>query len=624
MSKRRQAPRKPFNYSEFTACADAPHRDQEANRIMYGWLADKGDRAALYRALESTGYVQVPSRVRHEDDPAPPLNAPNQPLQGHDTVYLITKCCDIEHVLENKGGSFSNRPYRTLGTGAFMLGLDRPDDGQTPDWHKVQRDVGVAAIAMPAAITHHDLCTLCQLAFDQAAVISLARKHFDLADFSEQVALRFCQVLFGFAASDFALLEDALRRGYRALTYQNFARHFLSEPDAVPAARDAMARLLKRTDELLREYDRVKRYPDEPPPSYSPNPQRHGWPEGVTPISEYGLSGITPLMKSWAGHLGPLSGEQLAVLVVGMMTGIVGNVQAGVCIAVEHILSRPCCANSTATDRLDDKTTCALMTEAFALDPPVPFLPRLVSRDVCLPSGLRLKENDQLILCIGAATTKRGADYSDALIFGGAKGMHSCIGKHLAQPLMSYTVRETLRLPGLAERLDPVTGEVLGLEKRWGFACESYPFEYRRDRRLAQQPLQVIMRVKSPVAENSAKLRRLIRDGAPKIERALRQARHVHFAWFQLIDGDTQLVLQTVYDGDFDAYIEHFALKVDDVFDQLFQYIEDAPPLPVGDFPEAFVETIRRFNRAPVAGYFFSAYPDLETWNALRTTGGGQ
>ena len=53
-------------------------------------------------------------------------------------------------------------------------------------------------------------------------------------------------------------------------------------------------------------------------------------------------------------------------------------------------------------------------------------------------------------------------------------------------------------------------------------------------------------------------LKAVIRYGAPLIEQALAKARHVHFAWFVFLEQDTKLALCTVYDGDFDAYIEEF------------------------------------------------------------------
>ena len=108
-------------------------------------------------------------------------------------------------------------------------------------------------------------------------------------------------------------------------------------------------------------------------------------------------------------------------------------------------------------------------------------------------------------------------------------------------------------LPGLAERLDAQDASVMGLKKTWGFICESYPLVYRRERRVAQATLNVAMRLKAPIGDNANRVREVIRTGAPRIEEALRESRHVHFAWFELIEADTVLVLHTVYDGPFTA-----------------------------------------------------------------------
>ena len=78
------------------------------------------------------------------------------------------------------------------------------------------------------------------------------------------------------------------------------------------------------------------------------------------------------------------------------------------------------------------------------------------------------------------------------------------------------------------------------------------------------------------------------------------------------------LVLHTVYDGPFAAYIQDFALKVGDLFDQLFECIEEPPPMPVDKFPNEFVALLQRFNRTPVMGYFFSAYPRSDTARIIR------
>jgi hypothetical protein len=189
-------------------------------------------------------------------------------------------------------------------------------------------------------------------------------------------------------------------------------------------------------------------------------------------------------------------------------------------------------------------------------------------------------------------------------------------------PLIVAIVQRVMSLPGLATLLDPETGRPKPLKKQWGFRCELHPLRYKREESRRQQTLNVAMRVKSPLHVHVDRLRGIIRHGAPRIERALRESRHVHFAWFEFIDNDSTLVLHTIYDGDFDAYIQHFALKVNEVFDLLFQHIEDAPPTPVAQYPDRFIDRIRSYNRTPVGGYLFSAYPALEVSDIVRPTQG--
>lgn len=605
------------------------------NRLLGEWLSDDGDRAALYDALRQrgTGMLAFPSRAHAQDDPAPPHGTP--PKTGHAEAFLLMRGDWIEHALSTPD-DFGNRPYAELGTGSFMLALD---PGGTPDLHQAQRQAAIGAL--PGRRQEGLIRQLAEVACQEAAVVSLRHHAFDLADYAEQAALRFSSLLFGFAAQDYGLLEDAMRKAYRALNYQILGRHFVSEPGTVPAANQAMGAVLTRAAAVIDEYQRLIDFPPEPPSRFDHRPDRRYWPEGVEPLAEFGLGALTPVMQKLARSPGQLSGQEMAVIVVGAIAGIVGNVQASACIAVDQFFNEPAglqpassagCLLRVAQEAAANGTPGrsgaldGLIAEALRLDPPVAFIPRRTRRAI-RHAGLALPAGADCLLALGAAMRAEQARFcltpwqgSTDLSFG--LGPHSCLGDYLARPLVTQIVRSVLRLPGLAQRLDPATGELLRLEKRWGFGCERYPLLHRRDRRMAQQPLNVIMKIRAPVPENALKLRRVIRYGAPRIERALREARHVHFAWFELLENDSKLALHTVFDGDFDAYVQHFALKVDELFDQLFACIEDAPPLPVGKHPDAFVETIRRFNAAPVEGYFFSAYPTTEvpdiTRNACR------
>ena len=174
-------------------------------------------------------------------------------------------------------------------------------------------------------------------------------------------------------------------------------------------------------------------------------------------------------------------------------------------------------------------------------------------------------------------------------------------------------MRQLLLLPGLTQSLDDSSGEILGLTKRAGFICERYPLEYEREKLLRQSPLQTVLYVKNPVPEHAAALRQVLQFGAPFIERVLRDARHVHFASFMLLDNDTKLVLFTAYDGDFDAYIGHFAREFGPLFDRFFSHIENGPPTPIAEHPFEFVQFLRHFQQPAVGGLFFSAYPHVQT-----------
>ena len=70
-----------------------------------------------------------------------------------------------------------------------------------------------------------------------------------------------------------------------------------------------------------------------------------------------------------------------------------------------------------------------------------------------------------------------------------------------------------------------------------------------------------------------------------------------------------QLGFFTIYDGDFEKYIYDFAERTGPFFDQVFEYISDAPPSPVAKNAQAFLQWAGE-NNHPAIG-FYSAYPGL-------------
>jgi cytochrome P450 len=595
-------------------------RPFEANRILFKWLSDDADRAALYRYLSiHRPLLKFQSRA---DTKAAQERDNTSVFQQ--SVYLLSK---REHVVcaLTDTERFSNAPYRELGSGTFMLALDGGD-------HQPQRDFAAAYLKSLQAPT---IAALAEVAFLAAAALPLKQRQFDLAELAEQTALRFMGFLFGYAQKDHTLLESSMRAAYLGLNYQILGRHFVTEPGIMPEAERGMGALLQRTAALLDLYceqiGRAQKDAIEAIDLELKEIRAYKNRSGRRPLEDF-----VPLLRRIAGQAGPnaasnYSGTELAVVIVGLIAGTIGNVQASVAIAIREFFHDSAAfaraheaAGKSRLGGAGAHQLGALIWEALRLNPPVAFLPRKTLCNVDFDQG-SIPAGTTVILAIGGATLEPSGHstqflaaraYHDTLIFGGAPDetgyAHQCIGQHLAMPLITHIVRQVLLLPGLAERLDPASGEPLGLEKLWGFNCSSYPLEFNRFEILRQSPLNVVMQIKKPLSVHAEELKKIIKYGAPRIEKKLHDARHVHFAWFEFIENDTKLVLHTVYDRDFDAYIEHFALEIGPLFDLLFEHIEDAPPLPVRKFPKEFVDTIRRHDVPPAGGYFFSAYARLE------------
>jgi cytochrome P450 len=571
----------PVDLGEWERCGQHFKR----NRLLFDWLCDDARRADLYAALRGRKSLRFESRA-----PLPPALPGLDPASApeHRSAHLVLDRELIASILADTSGAYSNAPYADIGTGSFMLALD----SQRAE-HAQQRCLLGQALAK---VPHHEQADLCRLAIEQALLVALGSDAFDAAALAEQAAIRWCLMLFGFAPRDQRQLEAACKAGYNALIYTNLARHFVTDPTVLPQAEREMGLLARRAAELIDEYA-LRRDDDH-------------WPDdGMAPPGKHAFKPVMYWLPRLLGQQ-RLSGEQLAVVVVGSIVGTVGNVQAATCIALEALLRRdPAQGKPSAADA---QATCKLIGEALAAHPPVPFLPRRVTKDV---DGF--DAGDELVLAMGAALHGTKDDCPpDPLIFGA--GSHRCVGESIGRLMVFELVDRVLALPALARRIDSVDGRPMPLKKRWAFHCHSLPLVHRRQSRLLQQPLNVAMRVKAPISDSAARLRETIRIAAPRIEQALRESNHVHFAWFEFFDNDATLVLHTVYDGDFAAYIEHFALNVGDLFDELFQYIEPAPPMPVKEHPFEFVELIRRFNRPPVGGYFFSAYPGLGAAECTR------
>jgi len=588
----------------------------EANRLLFTWLSDDAARADLYRCLlKSSEVLKFQSRAGNKERRTPEI-----PSEFHQEVYLLAKRKHVVKALTDP--KFSSSPYSALGSGTFMLGLDDEKNIE-------QSKFASKYLRYDARI----IDALASVAFDAAAVLPSKQRNFDLVNAAEQCALHFAGFLYGFEQADHVLLEKTMRAAHIGADYQIMGRHFVSEPGDVPNATTALGALLQRVAQLIDIYrarigqteeDTYKRLGQE----LKELRQEMGKSMGSPPLE------LEPVLRRIAtqtlsGVKADYTGNELAVIVVGLIAGSIGNIQAGASIAINQFFSDAAliagaqdAAVKWQLGETGDGPLYDLIWEALRLNPPVPFLPRKTKEAIDLGDSTVIPKDRNVILAVGAATRDFKPDPDcfnanrkerDPLIFGGPEGTgafpHQCVGEHLAMPVIARIVRGVLLLDGLAETLNPRTGELFRLEKSWGVNCTKYPLQFNRTSVLTQFPLIVIMKVKNPVSVHAEALKEIIKYGAPKIEKKLRDAGHVHFAWLLFLENDTKLMLSTIYDRDFDSYIEYFALQIGSLFDLIFPHIEDAPPMPVSEFPKEFVDTIRHYNHRTAAGYFFSAYP---------------
>lgn len=135
-----------------------------------------------------------------------------------------------------------------------------------------------------------------------------------------------------------------------------------------------------------------------------------------------------------------------------------------------------------------------------------------------------------------------------------------------------------------------------------------------------QNPLTLIMKIKSEADyEQLNQILQEIQSLPPTqnpIVIALNKIATVHFARFVFLENNTKLAVITSYDGDFDKYIKDFVREIGDIFNQLLEHMENAPPLPVQSYPEEFLKYVRD-NDVPILGSLYSAYPTLTVVDIL-------
>lgn len=597
---------------------DDEKKPLERNRLLFSWLCDDQSRRELYEELQIAKFpvLQFKSLLRSR----------NNGEWTYEDVYFLSRKEDLETALKY----YSVEPYQALDSGGkFMLGLDdvrlHGDQRKVAEWamgitsqtsDKCPRHVASEKIEEREHLfTSEEISECARAAFRRAAVRPLNRAarplnshEFDLAiDVAEQAALHFVKLLFGFRDEAQGVLQPLAIGAYERLVFQIIGRHFVAASDSnLPPLGSPKAKWLKA--ELQKEIDFAAR-------SKGDEPFREGAPK----------ESVIKKLDRYPG----LDREMLEVIVAGLIAGTVGNVRAAVPIVIYDFFTgeddegRPLIDTAQEAARPGGSGLEELIMKTLRRNPPAAFLTRTsdpisqdpppLSFDDEQGSRRPIRKGAHLLLAMGA-------DPGWGSVFGGDDSfMHNCVGKHLAWPLIVEVVRQVLQLPGLAQVIEPDSGKPRTLVKRWGVICEPYNLLYQRDRRLNQQPLYVVLPIKEPVKENAEILRQLTQAGAHIVEAALKESGIVHFAWFMLVEDGTHLALSTVFDGDFDAYVEHFAVKVP-LFDKQFEYLAVEQRTPIRQHAKQFVENIRKYNKAPLAEYFFSAYPTVAVADVINAT----
>ena len=643
-----------------TKGATVKGKDWGKSAALFADLCDDARRATLLRALINKHQpAPFASRANTSYDPYAP-----GPDDYEQTAWLITDRAQAEAAL--KGGAitngqvdYSNEPFGALGRSNFMLGMDTTQG--TGD-HGRQRKFAISCLTEKKPGETLGLCTISLRA---AALLPLKKREFDAVALAEQAALRFVAFWFGFAQSDLPLLEACTRKATHALSYQTFARHFTTDPAALPENTIAMGALTRRAAELIdlyqyqhtaqqrdefkalnRELDELKAFkPDsvfEPWPA--PKPCNTSTQTGASQSPAQPLANFEPVMRRMAEIAGApgvgktYGGTDMAAIVTGLIAGTVGNVVGAVSLALQCFFECPTrlkkAQDAAAQDWVksghragDDTDLTPFIWEALRLNPPVAYLPRRTTRNLIL-NGFPIDANSELVIAVGAATRDQpanwaqpdsfdvtryqapGVDY-DKLVFGGEPGsfLHQCLGEHVAMPLVTHIVRQVLMLPGLAETINPRNGQRFGLTRQWGYHCLSYPLTYHRFELLRHSPLLLVMDLKAPTQQHAQTVRGLLHMHAA-IKQALQQSDHVHFASFLLLENDSRLAMLAFIDQDINDHLPNLANDLGPLFTLLLPHLRQAPPHPIHQHPWEFGEWLRRVNLAPVGDYVFSAYPN--------------
>jgi hypothetical protein len=202
----------------------------------------------------------------------------------------------------------------------------------------------------------------------------------------------------------------------------------------------------------------------------------------------------------------------------------------------------------------------------------------------------------------------RNVRSDDDLLFG--SGWHDCFGKYISEVQIVEMVRGLLTLDNLRRAPGP-PGQLV--------YADTFPQQFAVDfgPQNTQTALTAIMEIKPPTALHARALKLLLTHAYQRVVDILDEVGTVHFARFIFLENDTKLALMTSYDGSFETYIKNYIEVAGDLFDLMLDHIKDAPPLPVRQYRNEFIEYVRRID-AVSDSPFYSAYGNLTVQDILR------
>jgi len=106
-----------------------------------------------------------------------------------------------------------------------------------------------------------------------------------------------------------------------------------------------------------------------------------------------------------------------------------------------------------------------------------------------------------------------------------------------------------------------------------------------------QIALNLVMPLADPSAIGRARLAQELGPAMPEVFAGLSNTGIVHFGRLTVVDDNINLF--TIYDGDFTNYVRDFIYNVGGAFNIILSFVKDAPPLPVEEHPDRFIEWVK-------------------------------